>query len=186
MSWTCGDFEKALVSRRLRWQRVVSAVMITAPYARPYQFEGRFTDMTQQSDTATPALAPGLTGRRDVLVCEHNTAPHTGKLSTPSMIRAMEQASQRAVLDHLPPEQSTVGFEVNIRHVATADMGVTVVANAELERVDGRWLYFKVEVLDGDRTIGVGTHRRAIITLPPDANNRGGGDPPGAGHRHEL
>jgi len=57
-------------------------------------------------------------------VGEHNTAPHTGKLSTPSMIRAMEQASQRAVLDYLPPEQSTVGFEVNVRHVATADMGV--------------------------------------------------------------
>ena len=74
-------------------------------------------------------------------------------------------------------------FEVNIRHVATADIGVTVVANAELEKVDGRWLYFKVEVLDGERTIGVGTHRRAIITLPPDATNRGGGDD---SHRHEL
>lgn len=139
--------------------------------------------MTEQSNAAPPTLTPGLTGHREVLVCEHNTAPHTGKLSTPSMIRAMEQASQRAILDYLPPEQSTVGFEVNIRHVATADIGVTVVANAELEKVDGRWLYFKVEVLDGERTIGVGTHRRAIITLPPDATNRGGGDD---SHRHEL
>ena len=92
------------------------------------------------------------------------------------MIRAMEQASQRAILDHLPPEQSTVGFEVNVRHVAGADIGATVVAVAELERVDGRWLYFKVEALDGDRIIGVGTHRRAIITLPPEAANRGGGN----------
>ena len=98
--------------------------------------------MTQQSNAAPPSLLPGLIGHREVLVCEHNTAPHTGKLSTPSMIRAMEQASQRAILDYLPPEQSTVGFEVNIRHVATADIGVTVVANAELEKVDGRWLYF--------------------------------------------
>ena len=133
------------------------------------------------NDTNAPAtsgntLAPGLTGRRDLIVAEHNVAPHITKLSTPSMIRAMEQASQLAVLDHLPPEQSTVGFEVNIRHVAGADLGATVTATAELERVDGRWLYFKVEAKEGDRTIGVGTHRRAIITLPPDAPTRGGDD----------
>ena len=139
--------------------------------------------MTEQAGNREMELTPGLIGRREVLVCEHNVAPHVAKLSTPSMIRAMEQASQRAILDHLPPEQSTVGFEVNIRHVAGADIGATVVAVAELERVDGRWLYFKVEALDGDRTIGVGTHRRAIITLPPEATNRGGGND---SHTHEL
>ena len=139
--------------------------------------------MTEQNSSVAKELAPGLMGRRDVLVCEHNVAPHVAKLSTPSMIRAMEQASQRAILDHLPAEQSTVGFEVNIRHVAGADIGATVVAVAELERIDGRWLYFKVEAFDGDRTIGVGTHRRAIITLPPEATNRGGGND---SHTHEL
>jgi predicted thioesterase len=139
--------------------------------------------MTENTGNPETELSPGLIGRREVLVCEHNVAPHITKLSTPSMIRAMEQASQRAVLNHLPPEQSTVGFEVNVRHVAGADIGATVVAVAELERIDGRWLYFKVEALDGDRTIGVGTHRRAIITLPPEATNRGGGDD---SHTHEL
>ena len=139
--------------------------------------------MTEQTGNREMELTPGLIGRQEVLVSEHNVAPHVAKLSTPSMIRAMEQASQRAVLDHLPSEQSTVGFEVNIRHVAGADIGATVVAVAELERVDGRWLYFKVEALDGDRTIGVGTHRRAIITLPPEATNRGGGND---SHTHEL
>ena len=139
--------------------------------------------MTEQTGNQQIELSPGLIGKREVLVCEHNVAPHVAKLSTPSMIRAMEQASQRAILDYLPPEQSTVGFEVNIRHVAGADIGATVVAIAELERIDGRWLYFKVEALDGDRTIGVGTHRRAIITLPPEATNRGGGND---SHTHEL
>lgn len=139
--------------------------------------------MTEQTGNREMELRPGLIGRQEILVCEGNAAPHVAKLSTPSMIRAMEQASQRAVLDRLPPEQSTVGFEVNVRHVAGADIGTTVVAIAELERVDGRWLYFKVEALEGDRTIGVGTHRRAIITLPPEATNRGGGDD---SHTREL
>ena len=139
--------------------------------------------MTDGTQPPAAALAPGLTGRRELLVCEHNIAPHVAKLSTPSMIRAMEQAAQRAVLDCLPPEQSTVGFEVNIRHVAGADLGATVTAMAELERVDGRWLYFKVTACEGDRTIGVGTHRRAVITLPPGAAGRGGA---GDSHTHEL
>jgi predicted thioesterase len=139
--------------------------------------------MTEQTDNREMELTPGLIGRQEILVCESNAAPHVAKLSTPSMIQAMEQASQRAILDYLPPEQSTVGFEVNVRHVAGADIGVTVVAIAELERVDGRWLYFKVEARDGDRTIGVGTHRRAIITLPPEATNRGGGN---HSNTHEL
>lgn len=139
--------------------------------------------MSEENSSANTELTPGLVGKCEVLVCEDNVAPHVGKLSTPSMIRAMEQASQRAVLGRLPDEQSTVGFEVNVRHVAGADIGATVVAVAELERIDGRWLYFKVEALDGDRTIGVGTHRRAIITLPPDATNRGGGND---SHTHEL
>ena len=139
--------------------------------------------MTEQTNNADSRLVSGLIGRQEVLVGEHNVAPHVAKLSTPSMIQAMEQASQRAVLDRLPVEQSTVGFEVNVRHVAGADVGSTVVAVAELERIDGRWLYFKVEAFEGDRTIGIGTHRRAIITLPPDATSRGGGND---SHAHEL
>lgn len=140
------------------------------------------TDANHDTGAAVSGLAPGLIGRQEVMVSEDNVAPHVKKISTPSMIRAMEQASQEAVLDYLPMEQSTVGFEVNIRHVAGADIGATVVAVAELERVDGRWLYFKVEAFDGDRTIGVGTHRRAIITLPPGANSRGGAND---SHTHE-
>ena len=135
--------------------------------------------MTEPTGNRETELTPGLIGRREVLVCEHNVAPHVAKLSTPSMIRAMEQASQRAILDHLPPEQSTVGFEVNIRHVAGADIGATVVAVAELERVDGHWLYFKVEALDGDRTIGVGSQNApragsgpALIVVAETKKNR--------------
>ena len=55
--------------------------------------------MTEPTGNRETELSPGLIGRREVLVCEHNVAPHVGKLSTPSMIRAMEQASQRAILD---------------------------------------------------------------------------------------
>jgi predicted thioesterase len=34
------------------------------------------------------------------------------------------------------------------------------------EVVDGRKLFFDVEVVDGDRVIGVGTHQRRIVDSP--------------------
>ena len=113
-----------------------------------------------------PKISPGLRGQKQTLVCEHNVAPHVAKFSTPSMISLMEQASIAAVHDYLEEGQTSVGFEVNIRHLAPADIGATVVAHAELLEVDRNRLTFQVEAFEGDRKLGEGTHRRAVISLP--------------------
>ena len=110
-------------------------------------------------------MVPGLKGQRQVLVCEHNVAGHVGKFSTPSMIQAMEQASINAVHEHLDEGQTSVGIEVNVRHMAPADIGATVTAIAELMEVDRNRLIFRVEAFEDDRKLGEGTHRRAIISL---------------------
>jgi predicted thioesterase len=39
------------------------------------------------------------------------------------------------------------------------------VRSALREVVDGRKLHFDVEVREGERTIGVGTHQRRVITV---------------------
>ena len=113
-----------------------------------------------------PDLKPGLQGRMDTVVSESNVAPHVPKYSTPSMIQLMEQASMQGVIDHLLAGETTVGFEVNVRHLAPADIGDTIVATAELTEVDRNRLTFRVEAFHGDRKIGEGTHRRAIIQTP--------------------
>jgi fluoroacetyl-CoA thioesterase len=87
-------------------------------------------------------------------------------LSTPGMIEMMEFAATRLVADELPPEHATVGFEVCVKHVAAAAEGATCRTRATLrEVVDGRKLRFDVEVKEGDRTIGVGTHERRVIEV---------------------
>ncbi len=117
---------------------------------------------------ASPTIQPGLKGERQTVVSEQNIAPHVRKFSTPSMIRLMEGAATAAVQPHLPEGHVSVGFEVNIRHVAPADIGATVIAYAELLEVDRNHLAFRVEAYDGGRggkKIGEGTHRRTIIPL---------------------
>jgi predicted thioesterase len=91
-------------------------------------------------------------------------------LSTPGMIAMMERTAAQLAFEQLPAGQATVGFEVCVKHVAGAFEGATCVARATLnEVVDGRKWRFDVEVLEGDRTIGVGTHERRVVQgLPAD------------------
>ena len=85
-------------------------------------------------------------------------------LSTPGMIARMERCAAMLALDHLPAGRATVGFEVCIRHVAGASEGAECTARAALlEIVDGRKLRFEVEVREGERVIGLGTHERRAV-----------------------
>jgi len=86
-------------------------------------------------------------------------------LSTPGMIGMMEHNAAHLALEHIPHGQVTVGFEVCVKHVGAAAEGARCTAYARLnEIVDGRKLRFDVEVREGDRTIGVGTHERRVIS----------------------
>jgi predicted thioesterase len=87
-------------------------------------------------------------------------------LSTPGMIAMMERNSAILAYERLPEGEATVGFEVCIKHVAAVGGGSTCSVRSKLlEVVDGRKLRFEVEVTEGDRTIGVGTHERRVIDL---------------------
>jgi len=87
-----------------------------------------------------------------------------GVLSTPGMIGMMEGSAQMLAYEHLPEGKATVGFEVCVKHVAAAAEGTTCRTRATLrEVVEGRKLRFDVEVTEGERTIGVGTHERRVI-----------------------
>ena len=92
----------------------------------------------------------------------------TSVLSTPGMIAMMERTAAVLAYEALPEGAATVGFEVCIKHVAGAGEGASCTATAKLtEVVDERKLFFDVEVREGERTIGVGTHQRRVIQVPP-------------------
>ena len=87
-------------------------------------------------------------------------------LSTPAMIGMIERNASKLAFERLEEGKATVGFEVCVKHVAAAAEGQTCTAHAKLrEVVDGRKLRFDVEVKEGGRTIGVGTHERRVIEI---------------------
>jgi fluoroacetyl-CoA thioesterase len=130
-------------------------------------------------DPAVP-LEPGIS-RTDEFTVEDRLLTDVGGtigvsvLSTPGMIAMIERNAAILSLEHMPEGSATVGFEVCVKHVAGAVEGAHCTASATLrEVVDGRKLRFDVEVREGDRTIGVGTHERRVIDISQHAQNAGG------------
>jgi predicted thioesterase len=86
-----------------------------------------------------------------------------GVFATPAMIGLMEWASHLAIQDHLPEGQTSVGYEVHVRHLGPAPPGSTVAVTSRLVEVNGNKLVFEVSCHLGDKLIGTGTHKRAIV-----------------------
>jgi fluoroacetyl-CoA thioesterase len=118
------------------------------------------------------SLEPGMTNEHEFtvegrLLTDVGGTIGVAVLSTPGMVAVMERTAAMLVYPELPDGKATVGFEVCVKHVGAAGEGATCTARAELkEIVDGRKLHFDVEVRDGDRTIGVGTHQRRVVEVP--------------------
>lgn len=86
-------------------------------------------------------------------------------LSTPVMIMAMENAALEALKPYFERGESAVGTRVDVSHLGATPVGRRIVATAEVTRVDGRHVEFRVSAMDGTEEIGRGTHGRVVIDL---------------------
>jgi fluoroacetyl-CoA thioesterase len=127
--------------------------------------------LSQGSRPEEPTLEAGL-DRRDEFVVEDRLVTDVGGtigasvLSTPGMIAMMERNSAILCYENLPEGHATVGFEVCVKHVAAVGEGSTCSVTSRIrEFVDGRKVRLDVEVSEGERTIGVGTHERRVIDV---------------------
>jgi fluoroacetyl-CoA thioesterase len=86
-------------------------------------------------------------------------------LATPVMIMAMENAALNAIKPYLGERESALGTRVDVRHLAATPLGRQVVAEAQVTKVDGRHIEFKIAATDGTTTIGAGMHERMLIDI---------------------
>ena len=84
--------------------------------------------------------------------------------ATGFMVGFLEWACIKAINPFLDfPQEQTVGTHINVSHEAATPIGLTVTANVELIKIEGRKLTFKVEAHDGVDLISQGTHERFVI-----------------------
>lgn len=84
-------------------------------------------------------------------------------LATPAMMALMENAAMLAVRDSLPEGCTTVGGHIESSHLKPTKVGEKVEAVAEVVKVDGKKIFFKVAAYCGDALLGEGTHLRFVV-----------------------
>jgi predicted thioesterase len=115
-------------------------------------------------------LPAGLAGTAELVVGEQHTAPRVGSgrirvLATPVMINLIEAAALAAVEQSLPENHQSLGTHLDVTHIAATPVGMRVRATAEVLRVEGRTVYFRVRAEDEHELIGEGTHERVVVNL---------------------
>jgi fluoroacetyl-CoA thioesterase len=115
-------------------------------------------------------IRPGLSGTASLVVGEEHTAPRIGSgkvrvLATPVMINLIEAAALDAVEQLLPAGHQSLGTRLDVRHIAATPVSMRVEATAQVVRVEGRSIFFRVEARDEKELIGDGTHERVVVNV---------------------
>ena len=82
---------------------------------------------------------------------------------TSELTVTMENAAMLAVADELPEGCTTVGGHIGSSHLKPSKIGDVVRAEAEVIKVDGKKIEFKVVAYSGETLLGEGTHLRFIV-----------------------
>jgi fluoroacetyl-CoA thioesterase len=103
-----------------------------------------------------------------VVEFKHTLAAHgelPPVLSTPNMITLMEWACFEATKDFCDGDEITVGTHINVSHRAPTGVGSLVIAEAVLEKIEGRFHIFRVTAKDENQQIGEGHVHRAFVSV---------------------
>jgi predicted thioesterase len=111
---------------------------------------------------------PGARGEVRHIVGEADTAialcsGDVPVLGTPKVVALCEQAAVRAIASCLPSGHTTVSMRVQLEHLQPTAVGIEVVTEAVLERIEGRRLSFHVNVNDPRGLVATGRVTRVLV-----------------------
>ena len=85
--------------------------------------------------------------------------------STPAMIALMENTAM-GCMTNIPDGSSSVGIEINVKHLKASLVGAMVNCKAIVTAIEGRKYSFQLEVTDEEQNlVGEGTHQRVLIDV---------------------
>ena len=113
-------------------------------------------------------ITVGMKGTAENLCEREDTALEVGSGSllvyaTPCMAALMEAAACAAIEEALSESETTVGVELNLKHIAATPVGMEVRAEAEVTAVEGKIFTFQITAYDEAGKIGEATHKRALV-----------------------
>ena len=118
-----------------------------------------------------PGFDPGTVSESTITTTPEMGITHLGPdvpsmYSTPSMVALIEGACVQLITRFVEEGEQSVGFHVDVKHLAPTQIGKKVTARVTLREINGRRLLFDVEVHSEDGVkIGEGIHERALIDI---------------------
>ena len=118
-----------------------------------------------------PDLKPGTSDEQTITTSKEMGITHLGPgarsmYSTPAMVSLIEATCVRLMSRYVEPGEQSVGYRVDIRHLAPTPVGKQVTAKVALREINGRRYVFDVEVWNENGVkIGQGLHERAVIDI---------------------
>ena len=118
-----------------------------------------------------PDLKPGVSEEQTITTTPDMGISHLGPsapsmYSTPAMIALIEAACVTLMTRYVDEGEQSVGFHIDVRHLAPTTIGQQVTAKVTVRAVDGRRYTFDVECTNEDGVkIGEGIHERAVIDI---------------------
>ena len=115
-------------------------------------------------------VKPGLAAVVELIVGDDDTAIalRSGTvpvLATPRVIALCEEAAVKALVNELDPDETSVGMQVQLDHLAPTAVGHRVTAEATIEKVTGRRIIFTVSVSDERGLVAVGRVTRVVVDV---------------------
>lgn len=126
-----------------------------------------------------PGFEPGIAEEWTIETTRDMGITHLGPdvpsmYSTPAMIQLIEGTCVRLITRYVEPGEQSVGFRVDVRHLAPTTIGKRVTASVRLRELNGRRMVFDCEVHNEDGVkIGEGVHERAVIDIKRFAGGAG-------------
>ena len=115
-------------------------------------------------------MSAGLKGEARLVVGDADTARALGSgsvdvLGTPRLVALLEEATIDAVEGHLDNGFTTVGMRVQVDHLQPTPVGAEVLAEAYLDRIEGRRITFTVTASDSGGLVAAGKVTRVMVDV---------------------
>ena len=115
-------------------------------------------------------LSAGLKGEARLVVATEDTARSLRSgdvevLGTPRLVALLEEATVDAVDGCLDAGSTTVGMRVQVDHLQPTPVGAEVIAEAYLDKIEGRRITFTVTASDSGGLVAAGKVTRVVVDV---------------------
>lgn len=86
-------------------------------------------------------------------------------LGTPALVAYMENVAFNLAQQTLSEKDTTVGIEMNLKHLAPSAIGADIQVKAQLIKQEKSILTYEIVAYDTETLIGKATHKRAIVNV---------------------